>query len=100
MNDERPASALPYATPGAKSPRRLRRLPGSLAITIVICGTLLIATPSVEVCILYGQNSYGIPDYIMALLWVTGGVGFAMVLLGVFLVSPSSRKPRRHDPPL
>jgi hypothetical protein len=100
MNEDRPASTLPYATPQAQPPRRLRKLPRSLAMTAVICGTLLIGTPSVEVCLLYGQSSYGIPDYIMVLLWVTGGVGFAMVLLGVFLVSPSNRKSRRHDPSL
>jgi hypothetical protein len=97
MNDERPASPLPYATPQAKHPRRLRKLPTSLSIATVICGTVLIGTPSVEVCVLYGQNSYGIPDYIMALLWATGGVGLGIVLLGVLLASPKTRKPRSHN---
>jgi hypothetical protein len=99
MDAEQPVAALPYATPAHRRPRRWPRLPTSLAVAVVICGTLLIATPTVAVCVLMGQNGYSVPDYVMGLLWATGGVGLLIVLLGVFLAAPSRRPARRKIVP-
>jgi uncharacterized RDD family membrane protein YckC len=93
MDNERPVAALPYATPTPKRPRRRPRLPPSLAIAAVICGTVLIATPAITVSMM-SKDAYGISGDVWALLWATGGAGLGMVLLGIFLVAPSASESR------
>ena len=87
MTDEqKPIQPLSYQTPLAR-PRRWRVLPVAVAIVVVICGTLLTATP----CIVAATYSGGAPDYLVGLWWVTEAFGFIVIVSGVLLTAPRRR---------
>jgi len=90
-HEQTPIQALAYQAP--IPPRRWRVLPPSVAIAVVICGTLLAGTP----CVVAGCYVGGIPDYVMGLCWVTAAAGFIVMLLGIFLAAPQRRS--RSMPP-
>lgn len=93
LSVKEPLAALPYATPAPLQARRWRTLPASLAIVVVICGTVLAGMPCIA-ALSYGS---GIPDYLMALCWATAAAGLCVVLLGIFLAAP--RNAKRRAPP-
>jgi hypothetical protein len=90
LSVKEPLEALPYATPAPRRARRWRTLPASLAIVVVICGTVLAGMPCIA-ALSYGS---GIPDYLMALCWATAGAGLFVILLGIFLAAPRNGKGR------
>ena len=63
-------------------------LPTPVAITLVVCGTLLVGTPS----ILAGSEQRYMRDDQLALLWAAGGAGLLAILLGTFLCAPAPEK--------
>lgn len=63
-------------------------LPPPVAITLVVCGTLLVGTPSM----LAGSERGYLRDDQLALLWAAGGVGLLAILLGTFFCEPAPEK--------
>src|SRR3954462_12782921 len=88
----RPPPMLDYAPPVSRR-RKMRVLPPPVAITLVVCGTLLVGTPP----ILASAQPYMRDDQ-LGLLWAAGGVGLVAILLGTFLCAPAREARPSHVP--
>jgi ABC-type polysaccharide/polyol phosphate export permease len=86
MGNESAHPSLSYATP-ASTQRRWPSLSTPVAIVVIVCGTLLIATPVVVACVMHGQSPYSMPDYLVFLLVATGAAGLLIVVLGILLAA-------------
>lgn len=85
------ASSLEYARP--MPPIRVRMvLPRSLAMTLMICGGTLIATPSAAIAWgAFAHSSSRNDDFATFVLGLTGLIGVAVLWLSIYL---SPRVPR------
>jgi hypothetical protein len=90
MADHLPPPMLEYEyAPPVSRTRRFRVLPPPVAITLVVCGTILVGAPSM----LASSEQRYIRDDQLALLWAAGGVGLLAILLGTFLCAPAREPP-------
>ncbi len=92
-DDPIPPPLLDYAPPVSRA-RKMRALPQPVAITLVICGTLLVGAP----CIVAGTQPFMRDDQ-LGLLWGAGGVGLLSIVLGAFLCAPARERPSRAPGP-
>jgi len=82
-------SVLEYAR--AEGRRRWRTLNPAVAVAMVACGALWGLVPCIAMAWMLeatqGRGA-GIPDYCLALLWLTAAAGLMVVVLGAALCAP------------
>lgn len=84
MEQAAPTPPLDYATPAARPRRRWPSLSPPVAVVVIGCGTLLIATAAVIVGVIKASgHDLGDP----VLLVLTGVAGFLITLLGIFFAA-------------